>query len=180
MKFFFFWVCSCFFLWHVYVLSIAYQPNGAAPISSTTKRVHGKLVLPNGTDMAEYSTPRAIETKEIPGIVEDFRVSARNCIEAGALKNIQPHLLLVYNDHCVEKTHTDLPLSLSVCIFRVCEGHQIYYDDCTRCWLCYLEVCCCGDFLCIFDCKLMLYTSSLCTSNYRPCKAHVLHLFLYY
>jgi hypothetical protein len=102
----------------VYVLSIAYQPNGAAPISSTTKRVHGKLVLPNGIDMAEYSTPRAIETKEIPGIVEDFRVSARNCIEAGALKNIQPHLLLVHNDHCVaENTQTcpSLSLSLSLC-----------------------------------------------------------------
>jgi hypothetical protein len=98
----------------VYVLSIAYQPNGAAPISSTTKRVHGKLVLPNGIDMAEYSTPRAIETKEIPGIVEDFRLSARNCIEAGALKNIQPHLLLVYNDHCVaENTQTCASLSLS-------------------------------------------------------------------
>ncbi len=64
--------------------------------------------------MAEYSTPRAIETKEIPGIVEDFRLSARNCIEAGALKNIQPHLLLVYNDHCVaENTQTCASLSLS-------------------------------------------------------------------
>ncbi len=99
----------------MYVFSIAYQPNGAAPISSTTKTVHGKLVLPNCIDMAEYSTPRAIETKEIPGIVEDFRVSARNCIEAGALKNIQRHLLLVYNDHCVaENTHRLAPLSLSV------------------------------------------------------------------
>jgi hypothetical protein len=99
----------------VYVLSVAYQPNGAAPISSTTKRVHGKLVLPNGIDMAEYSTPRAIETKEIPGIVEDFRLSARNCIEAGALKNIQPHLLLVYNDNCVaENTHRLAPLSASL------------------------------------------------------------------
>ncbi len=99
----------------MYVLSIAYQPNGAAPISSTTKRVQGKLVLPNGIDMAEYSTPRAIETKEIPGIVEDFRLSARNCIEAGALKNIQPHLLLVYNDHCVaENTQTCPSLSLSL------------------------------------------------------------------
>ncbi len=99
----------------MYVLSVAYQPNGAAPISSTTKRVHGKLVLPNGIDMAEYSTPRAIETKEIPGIVEDFRLSARNCIEAGALKNIQPHLLLVYNDNCVaENTHRLAPLSASL------------------------------------------------------------------
>ncbi len=96
----------------MYVLSIVYQPNGAVPISLTTKRVHGKLVLPNGTDTAEYSTPRAIETKEIPGIVEDFRLSARNCIEAGALKNIQPHLLLVYNDHCVAENNCP---SLSVC-----------------------------------------------------------------
>jgi hypothetical protein len=99
----------------VYVLSIAYQPNGAAPISSTTKRVPGKLVLPNGIDMAEYSTPRAIETKEIPGIVEDFRLSARNCIEAGALKNIQPHLLLVYNDHCVAENRRRLA-PLCVCV----------------------------------------------------------------
>ncbi len=98
----------------MYVLSIAYQPNGAAPISSTTKRVNGKIVLPNGIDMAEYSTPRAIETKEIPGIVEDFRLSARNCIEAGALKNLQPNLLLVYNDHCVAENTQTCP-SLSLC-----------------------------------------------------------------
>lgn len=72
-------------LWHVGRVShTSYQPDGAAPISSTNKRIStGQAYLPTADGMVDYSTPRALETDEIPLIVEQFRVAARNCIEAG-------------------------------------------------------------------------------------------------
>ncbi|XP_020261982.1 putative 12-oxophytodienoate reductase 5 isoform X2 [Asparagus officinalis] len=57
--------------------NFSYQPNGQAPISSTDK-----VVPPDGTGM-EYSPPRRLRTDEIPQIVNDFRLAARNAMEAG-------------------------------------------------------------------------------------------------
>jgi 12-oxophytodienoic acid reductase len=54
-------------------LSTDFQPNGQAPISSTDK----------GLDGAQFTPPRRLRTDEIPQIVNDFRVAARNAIEAG-------------------------------------------------------------------------------------------------
>lgn len=61
----------------------AYQPDGVFPVSSTNKAINGQLVLPTGDGTAEFSTPRALETEEIPRYVELFRKSARKAIEAG-------------------------------------------------------------------------------------------------
>ena len=62
----------------------AYQPGGAAPVSSTNRPItDGQVVLPTGVGTASASTPRALETEEIPAYVEKFRVAARRCIEAG-------------------------------------------------------------------------------------------------
>lgn len=54
----------------------AFQPNGQAPVSSTDKPV-------NSVNVARFTPPRRLETDEIPLIIEDFRVAARNAIEAG-------------------------------------------------------------------------------------------------
>ena len=62
---------------------IAYQPGGQPPISSTNKRVSGKLLMPSGKEHGEYSQPRALLTEEIPKVVNDFRLAARNAIRAG-------------------------------------------------------------------------------------------------
>ncbi|KAI4324222.1 hypothetical protein L6164_023776 [Bauhinia variegata] len=63
-------------LWHVgRVSNPGLQPNGQAPISSTDKPLLG---------FPEYSSPpRRLRTDEIPSIVNDFRLAARNAIEAG-------------------------------------------------------------------------------------------------
>ncbi|WOK97389.1 12-oxophytodienoate reductase 5 [Canna indica] len=69
-------------LWHVgRVSTTGFQPNGQDPISSTDKPVP-KQVYEDGT-VEEYSPPRRLRTEEIPGIVNDFRLAARNAIEAG-------------------------------------------------------------------------------------------------
>ncbi|KAL5702311.1 12-oxophytodienoate reductase [Ranunculus cassubicifolius] len=59
-------------LWHVgRVSNPDFQPNRQAPISSSTKALQSRL------------PPRRLETEEIPQVVNDFRMAARNAIEAG-------------------------------------------------------------------------------------------------
>ncbi|GAV75961.1 Oxidored_FMN domain-containing protein [Cephalotus follicularis] len=70
-------------IWHVgRVSNQGFQPNGQAPISSTDKPLTPQIRA-NGTDVAQYSPPRRLSTDEIPHIVNDFRLAARNAIEAG-------------------------------------------------------------------------------------------------
>ncbi|KAJ4826370.1 12-oxophytodienoate reductase 3 [Turnera subulata] len=72
-------------LWHVGRASHpVYQPGGAAPISSTTKAISNRwrVLLPDGS-YGKYPAPRALETSEIPKVVEDYRLAAVNSIRAG-------------------------------------------------------------------------------------------------
>ncbi|GMH04113.1 hypothetical protein Nepgr_005952 [Nepenthes gracilis] len=72
-------------LWHVGRASHhAFQPGGQAPVSPSNKPISSrwKLMMPDDS-MAEYPPPRALETSEIPGIVEEFRRGAVNAIRAG-------------------------------------------------------------------------------------------------
>ncbi|CAI0396781.1 unnamed protein product [Linum tenue] len=59
-----------------------FQPNGQAPISSTDKPLTPQR-RSNGIDIAEFSPPRRLRTDEIPQIVNDFRIAAKNAMEAG-------------------------------------------------------------------------------------------------
>ncbi|XP_059451904.1 12-oxophytodienoate reductase 1-like [Corylus avellana] len=66
-------------LWHAgRVSNQDFQPNGQAPISSTDKPL-----TVEGIDGAHFTPPRRLRTDEIPQIVNDFRIAARNAIEAG-------------------------------------------------------------------------------------------------
>ncbi|KAH1066595.1 hypothetical protein J1N35_031582 [Gossypium stocksii] len=70
-------------IWHVgRVSNTGFQPNGQAPISSTDKALTPQLRA-NGVDVADFSPPRRLQTDEIPQIVNDFRIAARNAMEAG-------------------------------------------------------------------------------------------------
>ncbi|MBB4167919.1 alkene reductase [Rhizobium sp. BK538] len=74
-------------MWHVGRIShTTLQPDGGKPVSSTNTAAKSKtyLVNPDGTgSFVPTSEPRALETSEIPGIVEDYRKAARAAIEAG-------------------------------------------------------------------------------------------------
>ncbi|GKV52560.1 hypothetical protein SLEP1_g59137 [Rubroshorea leprosula] len=65
------------------LLYTGFQPNGQAPISSTDKalkplgRADGEVI------QGIFSPPRRLRTDEIPKIINDFRLAARNAIEAG-------------------------------------------------------------------------------------------------
>ncbi|KAF5196686.1 12-oxophytodienoate reductase [Thalictrum thalictroides] len=59
------------------VASIGFQP-----VSCTDKPLL-PLIRANGVDIAQFSPPRRLELEEIPKIVNDFRIAARNTIKAG-------------------------------------------------------------------------------------------------
>ncbi|KAL8482422.1 hypothetical protein ACS0TY_028554 [Phlomoides rotata] len=58
------------------------QPNGQAPISSTNKEITS-LIRSYDLDTPLFSPPRRLRIEEIPEIVNDYRIAARNAIEAG-------------------------------------------------------------------------------------------------
>ncbi|GMN45407.1 hypothetical protein TIFTF001_014601 [Ficus carica] len=67
-------------IWHVgRVSNSGYQPNGEAPISSTDKPLTSQ---DDYIDVVQFTPPRRLRTDEIPQIVNEFRLAARNAIEA--------------------------------------------------------------------------------------------------
>src|SRR5580704_9888563 len=69
-------------LWHVGRISHpSLQPDGALPVAPSAIAPAGQAWTTNG--MEAYVTPRALETNEIPGIVEDYRRGAANARDAG-------------------------------------------------------------------------------------------------
>lgn len=75
-------------LWHVgRISSTSLQPNGQAPVSSVAVKAEGSHCFAydvNGQPgSVDVSTPKALTTAEIEGIVQDYVVAARNAITAG-------------------------------------------------------------------------------------------------
>jgi len=68
-------------LWHVGRISDPIYLDGQLPVAPSAIKPagHVSLVRP----MKDYETPRALETAEIPGIVEAYRKGAENAKEAG-------------------------------------------------------------------------------------------------
>ncbi|KAK3038820.1 hypothetical protein RJ639_028542 [Escallonia herrerae] len=60
----------------------SYQPNGQPPISSTDKPIKTEFHV-DGSGGASFSPPRRLSVKEISQVVDDFRIAARNAMEAG-------------------------------------------------------------------------------------------------
>lgn len=71
----------CLQLWHVGRISDPEHLGGELPVapSAIQPAGHVRRLRPK----RDYRTPRALETAEIPGIVEDFRKGAQNAKEAG-------------------------------------------------------------------------------------------------
>ncbi len=70
-------------LWHTGRMShTTFQPGEKAPVAPSAIRAKAKTYIP-GAGYVDTSEPRALETAEIAGIVDDFRAAARHAIEAG-------------------------------------------------------------------------------------------------
>ena len=96
-------------LWHVGRVShSSFQPGGVLPVAPSavaipeefkTSTADGKVV--------PYETPRALETDEIPGIVEAYRQAARNALAAG-FDGVEVHGANGYLIEQFLQSHTNL------------------------------------------------------------------------
>ncbi|MFC3109526.1 alkene reductase [Undibacterium arcticum] len=69
-------------LWHVGRISHPeLQPDGALPVAPSAIQPAGKAFTEAG--FLPFVTPRALETAEIPGIIEQYRVAAQYALDAG-------------------------------------------------------------------------------------------------
>ncbi len=69
-------------LWHTGRISHPdVQPGGQLPVSASALKPEGQAFTEKG--MQDHVVPRALETDEIPGIVEDYRRAAANAKRAG-------------------------------------------------------------------------------------------------
>jgi len=71
-------------LWHVGRISHTdLQPGGAQPVAPSALRAESQTFTSEESGMLPVSEPRALETDEIPGIVEQFRAGAQRAKDAG-------------------------------------------------------------------------------------------------
>lgn len=69
-------------LWHVGRISHpSLQPNGELPVAPSAIKPAGQAATYEG--MQDFVAPRALELNEIPGIINDYQLAARNAREAG-------------------------------------------------------------------------------------------------
>jgi N-ethylmaleimide reductase len=69
-------------LWHVGRIShSSFQPGGKLPVAPSAIAAAGSAKTFTG--MVPFETPRALETGELPGVVEQYRAGARNALAAG-------------------------------------------------------------------------------------------------
>jgi N-ethylmaleimide reductase len=72
-------------LWHVGRVShSSFQPGGVLPVAPSAVAIPPEFKTGTADGKLEdYETPRALETSEIPGIVDAFRQAAKNALKAG-------------------------------------------------------------------------------------------------
>jgi N-ethylmaleimide reductase len=69
-------------LWHVGRIShVSLLPGGAQPVSSTNRAANSRTFIQGG--FFPVSTPRALRTDEIPGVIADYRRAAGLAMQAG-------------------------------------------------------------------------------------------------
>lgn len=93
-------------LWHCGRASHSSFHNGEPAVAPSAIKINGDYIhTPNGKE--DYETPRALETDEIPAIVEDYRKAAERAKEAG-FDGIEIHSANGYllNQFLESKTNT--------------------------------------------------------------------------
>ncbi len=60
----------------------AYMPDDQGPVGPSAIAIKGDILLADGSK-AKFSVPRVLKTEEMPQIVDQFVVGARNSLAAG-------------------------------------------------------------------------------------------------
>jgi N-ethylmaleimide reductase len=69
-------------LWHVGRISHSSYHDGEKPVAPSAVPAEGKVITPD-LEMVSFETPRALETEEVPDVVEQYRQGAANARRAG-------------------------------------------------------------------------------------------------
>jgi N-ethylmaleimide reductase len=96
-------------LWHVGRVShSSFQPGGLLPVapSAVPISVDFKTATADGK-VVPYEAPRALETSEIPGVVDAYREAARNALKAG-FDGVEVHGANGYLIEQFLQSHTNL------------------------------------------------------------------------
>ena len=84
-------------LWHVGRVShVSLQPGGAAPVAPSAIAARTKTYVIDregggGAGFVPVSEPRALDAGEIPAIVHDFAVAARNAVQTAGFDGVEIH-----------------------------------------------------------------------------------------
>lgn len=81
-------------LWHVGRVShVDLQEGGQKPVAPSPIAAKTKtyLIKDGAGSFVETSEPRALDAAEIPGIVRDFRVAARNAVDTAGFDGVEIH-----------------------------------------------------------------------------------------
>lgn len=72
-------------LWHVGRVShSSFQPGGGLPVAPSAVPISSDLKTGTADGkVVPYETPRALDTAEIPGVIDAYRQAAKNALEAG-------------------------------------------------------------------------------------------------
>ena len=70
-------------LWHVGRVSHSSYHAGKLPVAPSAVKLEGNIMYPDFSYTKTDETPRALETNEIPELVESYRVAAENAKRAG-------------------------------------------------------------------------------------------------
>src|ERR1700682_976672 len=71
-------------LWHVGRVShSSFQPGGVLPVAPSAVPISDLKTATADGKVVPYETPRALETSEIPGVIDAYRQAAKNALEAG-------------------------------------------------------------------------------------------------
>jgi len=81
-------------LWHVGRVShVDLQPDGQPPVapSAIAAKTKTYLIKDGAGTFVDTSTPRALDVQELPGIVESFRVAARQAVTTAGFDGVELH-----------------------------------------------------------------------------------------
>jgi N-ethylmaleimide reductase len=81
-------------LWHVGRVShVDLQPGGQPPVapSAIAAKTKTYLITDGAGTFVDTSTPRALDAQELPGIVESFRVAARQAVATAGFDGVELH-----------------------------------------------------------------------------------------
>src|ERR1700724_2085294 len=71
-------------LWHVGRVShSSFQPGGVLPVAPSAVAIPDLKTGTADGKAVPYETPRALETSEIPGVIDAYRQAAKNALKAG-------------------------------------------------------------------------------------------------